>query len=480
MHGPRFPRSFLILLSTLSLLCTVARADFTKTIQGVPNTPVQAATTWYYASCTQSLGVGSYSVNVAPMHGSLSFSTVSGPLPGCPAGSPSLPAAAAFYTWTDTSTTAATDYFQLYFLLGGQVAEVLDITVDLTAPDNLAITTKTLPNTISGDPATYQLAYTGGQGPVTWSLGGGSLPDNFTLSSSGVLSNSGNPPPLADPGTYTFTVTASDSHVSVSQQLSLDVISENCADTESIDATKIDILTYLPLTFITSGAYARIDSGFTIFGTQFVPRGIVITAPPAAITYSADGLPPSDIQTVYVQNLTNWSGFADYTGPGGLVQEWGANPIPSDEVDYASSAPPPYYAVGLIFDSPGIIAPFHDRDGRQLSEVHYNKQFTAYIGCHTARDTAHFSTTDPKYYIRTLATVVWGVNFSGDFSYGFLNCFSPRHPFNCVSFDPDSDAGVYYALPQSYSNDPDSAPEPVITPRVSATYQCFGGTGACP
>ncbi len=121
-----------MLLLTIGLLSAVAHADFTKTIQVVPNVPVNAVATWYYANCTTSLGVGSYAINVAPKHGTLAFTTVSDPLPGCPAGSPSLPAAQALYTWTDTTSGATSDYFQLYYEINGGVAEVIDVTVGLT------------------------------------------------------------------------------------------------------------------------------------------------------------------------------------------------------------------------------------------------------------------------------------------------------------------------------------------------------------
>lgn len=70
---------------------------------------------------------------MAPQHGSLSFGSLSGPLPGCPSGSPSLPAVAAFYTWTDTTDAATSDYFQLIYSVNG-LTQTDDITVTLTAP----------------------------------------------------------------------------------------------------------------------------------------------------------------------------------------------------------------------------------------------------------------------------------------------------------------------------------------------------------
>ncbi len=124
----------LTLAVLLSLHSNGARADVTKTIEVVAGVQTIAVTTWYYANCNTSLGVGSYSVNVAPTHGNVTSAVVSGPLPGCPAGSPSLPAVQAYYTWTDTSSSATSDFFQLYYILNGQVTQVEDVTVTLALP----------------------------------------------------------------------------------------------------------------------------------------------------------------------------------------------------------------------------------------------------------------------------------------------------------------------------------------------------------
>lgn len=95
----------------------------------------RAATTWDIASCTKSSGTGSYSINTAPKHGTLSLGTASGPAPGCPAGSPSLPAATADYTWTDgPSSTATGDYFVLNYNLNGGVAGTANVSVSLAVP----------------------------------------------------------------------------------------------------------------------------------------------------------------------------------------------------------------------------------------------------------------------------------------------------------------------------------------------------------
>jgi hypothetical protein len=169
------------------LFSGVARADFTKTIQVVPGVETNAVTTWYYSSCTTSLGIGTYTVNVAPAYGVLNFADLNDPIPGCPAGSPSLPATAAYYTWTDTTGTASSDYFQLYYELNGQLAEVIDVTVSLASsapppppPPACTITSRTL-ETVSpaNDDARTTIgvgeyvAVTTDAGSVTWTTSSG-------------------------------------------------------------------------------------------------------------------------------------------------------------------------------------------------------------------------------------------------------------------------------------------------------------------
>lgn len=117
----------------IGLLPNIATA-ISKTITVNPKVPVQAVTTWYYASCTASAGIGSYSIITAPIHGTVSYGQVSGPLPGCPAGSPALPAIAAFYDWTDTTIKPpASDFFSLLYQAPDGETEVEDVTVELPA-----------------------------------------------------------------------------------------------------------------------------------------------------------------------------------------------------------------------------------------------------------------------------------------------------------------------------------------------------------
>ena len=169
----------LLLLGSLS---GTARAQFSKTITVNPNVTVNAVTTWYYANCTTVLGVGSYTRLVAPMHGTVTFGQISAPLPGCPPGSPSLPAEAAFYTWTDTPPIAppSSDFFELLYTAPDGETEVIDVTVDLPV---CAITSETLA-TVPGVNNFSRTSVGIGESvllttsiPVTWSIssGAGSL-----------------------------------------------------------------------------------------------------------------------------------------------------------------------------------------------------------------------------------------------------------------------------------------------------------------
>jgi hypothetical protein len=117
----------------VAFMASSARADFTKTITVTPGVKTQAVATWDYFNCSTLAGVGSYTVSVAPSHGTLAYGQVSGVIPGCPSGSPSLAAEAAYYTWTGGTTGATSDYFQLFYS-GPTQSGYIDITVLLAGP----------------------------------------------------------------------------------------------------------------------------------------------------------------------------------------------------------------------------------------------------------------------------------------------------------------------------------------------------------
>lgn len=75
----------------------------------------------------------------------------------------------------------------------------------LTIVAGPAITSANLPSPFLGSTYSMQLQAVGSNGPFTWAVTAGSLPNGLTLSSGGLLSGT----PIA-PGTYSFTVTVTD------------------------------------------------------------------------------------------------------------------------------------------------------------------------------------------------------------------------------------------------------------------------------
>jgi hypothetical protein len=85
---------------------------------------------------------------------------------------------------------------------------VLSIT-ESGAPPYPQISTLVLPPAPVNQPYSFQLMVSGGLAPFTWTIIGGSLPDNMTMSSSGLITGA---PPIVDNGnTYTFAVEVTDS-----------------------------------------------------------------------------------------------------------------------------------------------------------------------------------------------------------------------------------------------------------------------------
>ena len=115
------------------------------------------------------------------------------PITGILSGTPSTPGN---YTFAVTAKDAGT----------GTVLQTANATSTLTvgiAP--LTISTSTLPNGVPGSPYRGQLAATGGIGPYSFAVTGGTLPAGITLSSSGLLS--GRPSTVLGPSTFTVSVT---------------------------------------------------------------------------------------------------------------------------------------------------------------------------------------------------------------------------------------------------------------------------------
>jgi hypothetical protein len=91
---------------------------------------------------------------------------------------------------------------------------------------SLAITTAAIPNAIGGTPFCQSLSASGSTGDYTWTIVDGILPDNFTLSSEGVIRGETVHAYPPSSHTYTFTVQATDAaNNTASRTLSITV---NC------------------------------------------------------------------------------------------------------------------------------------------------------------------------------------------------------------------------------------------------------------
>ncbi|MGA2132917.1 MAG: putative Ig domain-containing protein [Bryobacteraceae bacterium] len=117
---------------------------------------------------------------------------------------PGLSLSASAGTISGTPTSTGTFNFNVTVKDStGTVSAPVGFTINVYAP--LSITTGSpLPNGSTGTFYTDTLAATGGTGSYTWSLTGGSLPTNLTLSSAGVISGT---PSAATTATFTVMVT---------------------------------------------------------------------------------------------------------------------------------------------------------------------------------------------------------------------------------------------------------------------------------
>ncbi len=128
------------------------------------------------------------------------FAVTSGLLPplltlsssGTFSGTPTTPGS---YTFTVTATDSA----------GCLGSRVYTIVINIAACPTITVSPLTLPAANAGIPYNQTITASGGTAPYTFTVTSGSLPPALTLSTSGTLS--GTP---TTPGSYTFTVTATD------------------------------------------------------------------------------------------------------------------------------------------------------------------------------------------------------------------------------------------------------------------------------
>ena len=486
----------------LGLLPGIVRAQFTKTITVTPNVTVNAITTWYFANCTTILGVGSYSVDVAPQHGTLSFSGVSGPIPGCLVGSPSLPAVAAFYTWTDTTSGASSDCFQLTYQVNGQ-SQVDDISVVLIGapsppssascaapppPSPVVITTTNLPDTVSGDAYQVQLTASGGQGPITWSVSAGSLPAGFTLSSNGQLSTTGNPP--ATPAHYSFTVAATDGHSTASQTLTLAVAPADCTKLFTITPANLGASAIGQLYVTEESKILRFhtEEAITFLGiTLGHVDGIRINVGSGVALNRSTPVPIGQVYLAFVQNLTEWSGHATYGTGGPALEERSAAlgdnaTTPLLDVKSLDNPSIPYYNAPqsidqtppVLGDSPDVNAPITDLNNEPLVHINYLKRFTAYLGCYNSYDSGFYPETNLFHFFHPMAVVNWHANYSG--AVELSKRFFGGYVFQKFIPDDLSDNGTHVDSKQATSMQPKMSFPPIANGNTK--YVCLGATSS--
>jgi hypothetical protein len=162
------------------------------------------------------------------------------------AGAPTPPGNFSSTTTTATYTSPATVTAQFTVTIQATSiaipSETNSITITITPPKPLAVTTTSITNGVQGELYVgAQLQATGGIGPYSWALAGGSsLPANLSLASGGAIT--GTP---QQTGTYSFTVQVTDS------------------ETPAVSATGAVTMT---VTNLLNGSYAFEFSGFNSGG----------------------------------------------------------------------------------------------------------------------------------------------------------------------------------------------------------------------
>jgi hypothetical protein len=115
---------------------------------------------------------------------------------------------------TGTPTTAATSNFKLHVTDGGVQSADKDLSIVVTPPATLTITTTSLPDGSVGGAYSQTAAATGGITPYTWSITSGSLPNGLSLNAStGAITGT----PTAQ-GTANFNLHLTDTGVQIANQ----------------------------------------------------------------------------------------------------------------------------------------------------------------------------------------------------------------------------------------------------------------------
>ena len=156
-----------------------------------------------------------YSQSVAATggNGPLSWSPATGTL------QPGLSLAASSGVLSGTPTQQGSFTFTVTVGDGIAPSASREFTVAIV-PKPITITTLTLPSILVGDSYLQSVQATGGSGPLTWSVGAGSLPPGVSIDvSSGGMSGQ-----TTTTGSFTFTITVADGIVSAMREYTVTVI----------------------------------------------------------------------------------------------------------------------------------------------------------------------------------------------------------------------------------------------------------------
>lgn len=304
-----------------------ANGGTTGTVLGLSPTslPGGFVGTAYSQSFAASGGLSPYTYQVSagtlPAGLALSAASLSG-----------TPTTAANYSFTITATDTSGNT--------GSCAYNVPISASLTP----VVSPASLPNGAMGTPYDQTITATGGSGGYTFSVSSGALPTGLTLtSSSGQISGT----PQAS-GTYSFTITATDStghtgsraySVTISMGVTLTVYPNNTVDgwvgqgysstfsasggTGSYTFSKSSGtfppgLSFNGSTGVLSGTFTKASTyNFTIMATDTVgdtgSRAYSITVQPVTLAISPTSLPGGKVGTAYSQTISASGGAGTYT-----------------------------------------------------------------------------------------------------------------------------------------------------------------------
>ena len=190
-----------------------------------------------------------------------------------------------------TPTVAGTSSFTIRVADSGGQEDAQALSIRINPPSPPTITTTSLPGGTVGLAYSEDLTATGGTGTLAWSLSGGSLPANLSISSTGTIS--GTP---TNTGTANFTVKVTDSLTQSDTQALSITISAKLTITTTSPLPNAQVGKSYNATLQRSGGVAP----FTWSVTPPLPTGLNLDASTGKIS----GTPPAGTVGVYLLTFT--------------------------------------------------------------------------------------------------------------------------------------------------------------------------------